>query len=106
MKRPTELKVLGTDWDIEWVERIEHEDEVASGLTDGEMQRIGVTTTMHPQEEANTVIHESLHALGHYVWRGVLPPEVQEQAITLMAPALRLLIVNNPHLVAYLRSRS
>lgn len=63
--------------------------------------KIGIAPNQTPYEEANTLLHEILHAIV-YTYGLDLKPATEELVVTKMANGLCELLIRNPKVVRYL----
>lgn len=97
--RPSAVRVIGKTYGIAYV----NGDPLAEGEfgeCDFDNQRISVSSTLHLEQEQDTVLHELLHAMGHET--GV---NLRESQVRPLATALLGVIKENPGLMTYLRRR-
>ena len=73
--------------------------EGATGQYDAHPPRIAIAPEQRIDQEANTLLHESLHAMWDHF---SLPADEEERCVTLLANGLTELIVRNPDLLKYL----
>lgn len=67
---------------------------------------ISISTGRHPHEEANTVLHEILHAMLNLSADPVTEKEeVEERLVTVLANQITELWRRNPDLIAYLDAK-
>ena len=94
--RPKQVRILGREYTITW-----DEDLGVFGMCDTESGEITVRPGVHPVEEADTVIHEILHAIAFLMNIG-LSDKVEENVVRKMATGLTQVFMDNPHLLTYI----
>nr|WLW40598.1 hypothetical protein HIBIKMCM_00031 [Ralstonia phage BOESR1] len=62
---------------------------------------IAIKENQNPVEEADTVLHEVLHAV-HFLMDIGLSPKLEEQVVRKMATGLMQVFADNPQLLMYL----
>jgi hypothetical protein len=97
---PSSIRVGYRDYDLVVVSPLNAEAEGAFGRHSSTACRIEVRTDTKPAETADTLIHETLHA----VWNvaGLQAKDSEERIVTSLAHQLTQVIRDNPELVAYL----
>ena len=80
---------------------IDHTGSGKAGNTNHPLQTILLSSEQGPDQEADTVLHEVLHACLHQS-DGELSVEQEERLVLSLAPLLLDTLRRNPELVAYL----
>ena len=99
--RPLRLTILGHPFTVEWKKL----DEADAGCCYVAKQTMEIDTTLGPDQEKDTVMHEMIHAALHITGHdeGTTLTHRQEEAIVrAMGYAMVTIIKDNPHLVAWL----
>lgn len=99
MKRPEKVFLSYLALDI--VEKEVSHGAQEYGLFSPEISRIEVRQGQGPREEANTLVHEVLHAIC-YAYGLRLSFDEEERIVNAMANGLCDLLARNPDLIAYL----
>lgn len=94
--RPKKVRILGREYKIKFTEEI-----TELGLCSPWKCKIQVQEDQHPVEEADTVLHEIMHALCALMNLN-LTDEVEEHVVRKLATGLTQVFVDNPHLLVYL----
>lgn len=94
--RPHKLRIMGREYTVRYPEDLE-----VLGECRAEDCEIDVQDGQNPVEEADTVIHEVLHAI-HFLMDIGLSHKVEEQVVRKMATGLMQVFADNPHLLMYL----
>ena len=89
---PTSLAVIGKRYAVEW-----KDSEGDYGETFADQCRIEVRTTQCHQQQADTLLHEAMHAVDHEMHCSMTEPQIRRMATGLLA-----LLRDNPALVAFL----
>ena len=89
---PTVLSVIGKRYAVEW-----KDSEGDYGETFADQCRIEVRTTQCHQQQADTLLHEAMHAVDHELHCGMTEPQIRRMATGLLA-----LLRDNPALVVFL----
>ncbi|BAG70397.1 hypothetical protein RSB1_gp39 [Ralstonia phage RSB1] len=98
MNRPARVKIAGRRWLIEYQRRTEHH---VYGMTYYDEHRIVIRDGLLPIEEADTLIHEVMHAL--IASAGITVPDTEEEPIVrAMASGLTGVLADNPGLRRYI----
>jgi hypothetical protein len=97
--RPQRLKIAGRRWAVQYKRRPEGN---AYGLCDYDAHTITIRDRQLPIEEADTLIHETLHAIIGAA--GIVFPEgvAEEQVVTAIASGLTGVLADNPRLLAHI----
>lgn len=100
LKRPTSVRIMGRDYTI-----VYEDDSILGtenlGRTYSNLCVIGVKVDQHPVEEADTLIHEILHAIWYCM--SISEGGADEEAVVRrMASGLLQVFMDNPDLLAYL----
>jgi Arc/MetJ-type ribon-helix-helix transcriptional regulator len=90
------IRVIGTDYEVKFVKRLVG----ATGKFDSRSDVIRIKAGQLPLEEADTVLHELLHAIEHK-----MALEHNEEYVHRFATGLVTIIRDNPHFLDYLRDR-
>jgi hypothetical protein len=99
VKRPDHIRVMGRDYSVVW------EDDILLGTdnlgrTYSQQCAIAVRTGQHPVEEADTLLHEVMHA----VWYCMSISEGgadEESVVRRMASGMMQVFMDNGHLLKY-----
>lgn len=94
--RPKQVRILGREYDIMF-----KDDIGAMGLCYTTQGKIEVQEGQHPVEEADTVLHEILHAI-HFLMDIGLSSKTEESVVRKTATALTQVLLDNPKLVTYI----
>lgn len=94
--RPKKVRILGREYDIEYTDSIKE-----LGLCTWTECKIQIQEGQHEVEEADTVLHEILHAI-HALMNIGLSSKVEETVVRKTATALIQVFLDNPQLVTYL----
>lgn len=94
--RPTHVRVLGRNIAINY----DHADTTSMGQFDDADMAISIEDGLHPVEEADTVLHEIMHAIWWLMAIG--KPKTEEQVVRPLATGLTQVFQDNPALVQYL----
>lgn len=83
--------------------RVSYKDDLDGNLGFCEPHRckIEIENGQHPVEEADTVLHEVLHAVFYLMDVG-LPPDAEEFVVRKVATGLMQVFQDNPRLLTYL----
>lgn len=100
--RPTHIDI--SYMRLEVVEREHYHPRQDLGTMHYDQQVISVRAGMAASEEANTLLHECLHAI-FYAYGISMPHEQEEAVVNTVANGLCELIKRNPELVEYLVDR-
>lgn len=99
LKRPTHVRVMGRDFIISY-EDVTLLGTDALGRCDPGYCRIAIQNGQHPAEEADTVLHEILHAIWYCM--SISEGGADEEAVVRrMASGLTGVFMDNPHLLKY-----
>ena len=90
------IRVIGTDYEVKFVKRLVG----ATGKFDSRSDVIRIKAGQLPLEEADTVLHELLHAIEHK-----MALEHNEEYVHRFATGLVTIIRDNPHFLDYLRTQ-
>lgn len=74
------------------------------GQFDSEKHTIELRAGQHPAEEANTILHEVMHAIAH-TYALPLNHDLEEAVVTKMANGLCEFMTRNPAMMRYLLGR-
>lgn len=106
MKLPDKVTIAGLRYEIstdadELARTGQKERANLQGHCDRQKQRILLSTEMHDQSVAETIVHEVLHAITQIVgladeW----DTDTEESVVNRLAPPLAQTIANNPKLTA------
>lgn len=98
MKRPARVTVVGRRWTIEYLRRTEHN---VYGMTYYDEHRIVIRDGLLPIEEADTLLHEVMHAL--IASAGITIPDTEEEPIVrALASTLTGVLKENPTFRRYI----
>lgn len=99
ISRPTALRIMGRNYSVVW------EDDILLGTdclgrTYSQQCAIVVKTGQHPVEEADTLLHEILHAVWYCM--SIAEGGADEEAVVRrMASGLTQVFMDNGHLINY-----
>ena len=94
--RPRKLRIMGREYTVKY-----EDDLGVLGLCSPDECRIEIEDGQPPVEEADTVIHEVLHAI-HFLMDIGLSHKREEEVVRKMATGLMQVFADNPHLLMYL----
>ena len=100
MKRPARVRVLGKQFQIDFVPGDHKNLEEAYGLCDSDEQRIWIKEGQPLESEQDTVLHEVLHAV-----ESAMNMDLDDKIIHLLATGLLAVIRDNPTFVRYLATK-
>ena len=102
MSIPKSLRIHGRDWTIELTEEGLRDDRL-TGDTTYRLQRLRVRRDMPAQHQAETVIHESLHAIGD-AFTGTNDDKLSltEDQVRLFGTLLYQVLADNPDLLRFI----
>lgn len=100
LARPSSVRVLGRNYAISYVPP-SLLSNAAMGLTMNELQRITVEDGQTPIEEADTVFHETLHALCATLHLG-LEHDEEERIVATLATGIVGMLQDNPEYAQWL----
>ena len=103
--RPASVRVFGRLYGIRFVDQLVNDDgDQLLGLCDKNALTIWVLTGQHPFEEADTVLHEILHAVYDVLQ---MDPEVdcdEESVASKFASGIMGVLADNPDLFPYIQA--
>lgn len=100
MKLPKRLKIGFRDFLVQTRTTQEMSEDRALGLCMVDRAVIFVDEALDPQQKAETLLHETLHAVWHVM---CLPPKLdEEKAVTGLPKGLAGVLRDNPELVKFL----
>lgn len=88
---PASLLVIGKRYAVEQTQDGDY------GETFSDECRIQVRVTQHPVQQADTLLHEAMHALDHELHCGMTEPQIRRMATGILA-----LLRDNPELTGFL----
>lgn len=88
--RPSNARILGKTWTIEWKPELDDGDHGATHHAD---LRIEMAGSHHPEHQQDTLLHELLHALDFE-----LDLKLGERRVRLLATSLLGLLKDNPEI--------
>lgn len=94
---PKKVRILGRDYKI----LIKDDMEGLAGECRCTACQIDIQDEQHPVEEADTVLHEILHAI-HYLMDIGLSHKLEEHVVRKVATGLTQVFLDNPKLLIYL----
>lgn len=94
--RPTSLRILGRDFTLNY-----ETNYPLLGECEADRQQITLRDSQAPIEEADTIVHETLHAVWYLMDIGLSDHE--EHVVRKLATGLTLVLKDNPHLLDYLK---
>lgn len=101
--RPSIVRVGHRDISVEFVSKVDLPD--ADGNYHADSQSIRVGDWLGIQSQAETLIHELLHACWPYRWNAFQKyQEIEEDLVTALAPLLAMVLRDNPSLILWLTS--
>jgi len=89
---PASLAIIGKRYAVEW-----KDGEGDYGECFSDQCRIEVRSTQCHQQQADTLLHEAMHAVDHELHCGMTEPQIRRMATGLLA-----LLRDNPALVVFL----
>lgn len=99
LKRPAYVRVMGKDYLISY-EDVSLLGTDSLGRCHHGMCRIAIQNGQHPVEEADTVLHEILHAVWYCM--SVAEGGADEEAVVRrLASGMLAVFMDNPHLLQY-----
>lgn len=102
VKRPTSVRVFGKTFALQYVPHEVLTDAV--GVTYAMRQLIYIADEQTPVEEADTVLHELLHAIARVGNLG-LSMDLEERAVTVLASGLIGVFQDNPDFAKWVTRR-
>jgi len=96
MQPPKTLRIMGRDFDVQHTS----DDPEHDGACFPHECRISISEGLHPIEEADTLIHEVIHAI-HYLLNIGLSYNMEEKVVRLTATGLIQVFNDNPELLTY-----
>lgn len=94
--RPDSLRIMGREY------KVSYEDDLSVlGLCGAEECSISIQEGQHTIEEADTILHEALHAI-HYQFYFGLSSKVEERVVRGTATGLIQVFLDNPDFLKYL----
>jgi len=100
--RPVELKIMGRKYVVNWYLETPM-GQMNLGQCDNRHMIIDMLAVQHPAEEADTLIHEVLHAIWYTM--SISEGGADEEAVVRrMATGLTQVFLDNPHFLKYLSS--
>lgn len=100
--RPSQIRVLGRDYQVIF----DYESPLgleSLGTCNNQLMLIAIKEGQHPVEEADTLIHEILHAVW-YTMSISMGGAGEEEVVRRMASGLTAVMLDNPQLLKYLSS--
>jgi hypothetical protein len=96
VKRPTNLRIIGKTYSVSYgsTTPLNEEDQ---GNCNYQQQEICVREGLGYDEERSTLLHEAIHAVAY-----AMNIKMTEGAVESFESGMYALLVDNPHLVAYL----
>ena len=98
--RPASIRILGKQFKVEWVDRVEHDGEELNGLADPDGQHIQVVGTLPLETQQDRLLHEVMHCI-----EASFDLELDETVIERLATGMLAVLKDNPRFVSYLRRR-
>ena len=98
--RPEYVKIMGRIYRVEFLEKTPM-GQMNVGQCDNHDMIIDILEHQHPIEEADTLIHEILHAIW-FTMSISMGGADEEAVVRRMATGLMGVILDNPHLLKYL----
>lgn len=103
-ERPTSIKIMGRDYEIIYVSPTPLGGNYL-GLCDNNRQVIYIEDYQTPVEEADTVLHEVLHAI-RYMAKVEIDPAEEEKMVSASATGLISVFHDNPGFAAWVSSKT
>lgn len=100
MKRPARIRVVGKQFQIEFVPADHEKLEEAYGLCNTDEQRIWIREGQPLESEQDTVLHECLHAV-----ESAMNLDLEDDIIHRLATGLLAVVRDNPTFVRYLATK-
>lgn len=97
--RPHSLRIMGREFSVDYEDELE--ESWALGLCAATECEITIRDGQHPIEEADTVLHEALHAL-FYLLNFNLSSTTEEKIVRGTATGLIQIFLDNPDFLKYL----
>ena len=101
MKQPNRIKVGYKYFDVEFHATSHDLEPGYSGMCQHMKQKIIVTDSLSPAKQANTLLHETLHAICNE-YEIFDDDNLEERAVTCLANGLCLLIQENPETIKWI----
>jgi hypothetical protein len=92
---PSSVRILGRDWDILYYDKTQGYDE--HGCTVESRRELLISDGQLPLDEADTVLHESIHAIDM-----TMDLELSEHQVRVLATALIGIFQDNPTFAEYI----
>ena len=99
-RQPRTLKAGYLDYTVNLAPASELDDGETRGLLEHRDHTVKLLEGMHPQQEAETLLHEILHIAWEY-WGSGAPELDEETAVSAMATGLSTVMRDNPWLLKY-----
>lgn len=96
--RPHSLRILGREFQVDYEEEM---DGNYVGFCYAQEGVIEIKEDQHPMEEADTILHEALHALFYLLDLG-LSRTREERVVRLLSTGLIQVFADNPEFLNYL----
>lgn len=94
--RPTSLRIFGRNFSIQYKPRLE-----AWGVCHRDRNLIEIVEDQQDTEEADTILHETLHALFYHL-NFDMPDKKEEAIVRPLATGLMQVFLDNPEFLKYL----
>lgn len=98
--RPYSLRIMGREYTVNYEDVLDEEDDLL-GLCENSETEITIKDGQVPVEEADTIIHESLHALFYLLDMG-LSLKKEEAIVRPLATGILQVFLDNPEFLKYL----
>lgn len=98
--RPSTLRIMGREFQVDYDAELD-EEEGAVGYCYAPDSLIEIKDGQHPMEEADTILHETLHALFYLLDLG-LSRSKEEKIVRLLSTGLIQVFADNPEFLTYL----
>lgn len=95
MNGPTQIRVVGKTYTIEYVERVDDKD--SSGESARDTQSIKVKKDQHQESARETLLHEVIHAV-----EGQLGLDLKEKQVHGLGVGLFQVLCENPEFVRFI----
>jgi hypothetical protein len=100
LKRPSRLKILSRQWEVEYATGSAMLDKDEIGCSDSEKQHITIKEGLKGDQERSTLLHETIHAVSDTLGLGLTEKQVQGLETGLFA-----MNRDNARLFSYLRGK-
>jgi Zn-dependent peptidase ImmA (M78 family) len=101
---PKKIRVMGKNLRIYRKPRVDMPEE-ATGFYHRDRSLIGIAQGLSPAEEADTVLHEILHAIVAHSVPGEMDEASEEKVVYALASGLYAVLQDNPKFSKYLTTK-